>query len=86
MTVVDLVGRGRGDVAGLAALASRLRRAAMLLEDTGAVTAEAIRRAALMLDTAAERLRDLPAGTTALEVEADLARDLSSLLGSERTL
>jgi hypothetical protein len=89
VTVVDLVGRGRGDVAGLAALASRLRRAEALLAGSASpVQLTSVRAAAAAVDTAAQRLRDLPDGSpvsAVSSVEADLAHDLSTLLGSERT-
>lgn len=81
MTVTDLVGPGRGDVAGLAALASRLRRAAAALRDADDVAA--VTAAAEAVDTAAERLRTSPAPTppgAVLEVEAALAADLSAPL------
>lgn len=80
MSVVDLVGPSRGDVAGLAALAARLRRAASALASEDAA---AVRAAAGVLDAAADRLRSLPVPPppgAVLEVEAALAADLAAPL------
>lgn len=81
MTVADLVGSSRGDVAGLAALAARLRRVSPALtaeDDVAAVLA-----AARAVDLAADRLRALPSPPTAdavLEVERALVTDLGAPL------
>ena len=79
MTVTDLVGTGRGDVAGLRALASRLRRAADALPDRA--DAAAVLTAADAVSTAAEQLQALPAPPppgAVLRVEAALAAHLAA--------
>ena len=81
MTVTDLVGAARGDVAGLHALASRLRRAAAALPDPE--DAVAVRAAADAVDVAAEGLRALPVPPppgAVVGVETALARDLAAPL------
>jgi hypothetical protein len=78
VSLTDLVGSGRGDVAGLAALAARLRRAAGALPDP--LHADAVAGAAAAVDEAADRLRSLPVPPppgAVLQVERALASDLA---------
>lgn len=80
MTVTDLVGPARGDVAGLQVLSSRLHRAAGVLP---APQDAAVRTAAEAVARAAAQLRALPAPPppgAVLRVEAALARDLAAPL------
>lgn len=81
MSVTDLVGPARGDVAGLSALAARLRRAADALADPR--TGEAVRAAAEAVGAAAAALRQLPAPPppgAVTAVEGALATALAPLL------
>lgn len=83
MTVIDLVGRDRGDIAGLSALAARLRRAADALTTPPDVIA--VLAAADAVDAAVEALRGLPVPApvgAVLTVEAALAAALAAPLAA----
>ena len=92
MTVVDLVGRGGGDAAGLSSLAALLHRCADALRGgCPPPQVAAVRAAATAAQRAAQDLRGLPLPVQPHDVEAveralaDALRSPLTTLAHERT-
>ncbi|WP_432521275.1 hypothetical protein [Kineococcus sp. SYSU DK006] len=92
MTLVDLVGRGGGDAAGLSSLAALLHRCADALQGgCPPQQVAAVREAATAAQSAAQDLRDLPVPARPHDVEAveqalaEALRSPLTTLADERT-